>query len=248
LEDKHYLNNFKIENWDWWFVGRRKIICNTLSRLGLGAGKKILEVGCGTGGNIAMLKNFGDVVAVESNEQAIEYANRKTNCRIYQGYLPNKMPDNLGKFDLICLFDVLEHIEDDAGSINYLYDQLLPGGKIVITVPAYQFLYGPHDISLHHKRRYSRYKLLNLMDGKGFQTLKFSYFNSLLFPAIMLVRLFERAIGRQIKISENREFDNSLLNSFFLRIIFYEAFLMEKIALPFGLSCIAVFRKPIEHI
>ena len=249
MDESHYLDNDNLEKWDWWFVGRRKIISNVLTENYSDGKFNILEVGCGTGGNIALLENYGNVTAVESNIKALEFATKKTKVRIYQGSLPDNMPLNIGKFDLICLFDVLEHIDDDLKSVKYLFEQIVPGGRLIITVPAYQCLYGPHDISLHHKRRYSITRLINIMSMTGFKVQKISHFNSFLFPIIFFIRILER-IGYRSNLSliKKRELSNIWLNKFLLGILYFEAFLLKKIKFPYGLSIIGVFIKENEHI
>lgn len=249
MDESHYIENNKLENFDWWFVGRRKIISNILSEFYSNGKFRVLEVGCGTGGNIAMLERYGDVIAVEKNINAIKYAREKARALIYQGSLPDKMPLNIGKFDLICLFDVLEHVEDDVGSVKYLYRQINPGGRLVVTVPSYQFLFGPHDISLHHKRRYSTSSLMKVMSEAGFSEKKITHFNSVLFPPILIIRLFEKIRKKSpLALVKEREFKNTWLNSLFLSILYFESILLKKIKFPFGLSIIAVYGKDDESI
>ena len=130
IEDKH-----------WWFVARRKIIRALLHRLTLPNSSEILEVGCGTGGNIKMLSDFGTVTCIEQDEGAAKTARDRKIANVFIGGLPSSLPDLSNKFDLIALFDVLEHVKEDGSSLEVLQTLLKLNGRIVLTVPAFNFLW-----------------------------------------------------------------------------------------------------------
>jgi SAM-dependent methyltransferase len=134
LEEKH-----------WWFVARRNILQSTLSTLQLPKSSNILEVGCGTGGNIAFLRKFGELICVESDNSAAELARERNLVPILSGALPNEMPVFNRQFDLIVLFHVIEHIDDDGDCLGVLCKLIKPGGRFVLTVPDFSFLWSQHD-------------------------------------------------------------------------------------------------------
>ena len=169
-----YIEMAETESRHWWFLGRRAILSRVIANLALPQNSKILEVGCGTGGNLKMLAKFGEVSALEMDATAREIAAKKTNnlYDIRAGFCPDDIPFNDQQFDLICMFDVLEHIEKDDETLTSLKKLLNKNGRILITVPAYQWLYGPHDEFLHHKRRYSAGELREKFSIAGLHPIK----------------------------------------------------------------------------
>ena len=219
----------------WWFSGRRKIVATMIESLGLPQKASILEVGCGTGGNLEMLSRFGDVSAFEMDSVARTIATEKTNSQfdIRAGCCPHEIPFDSQKFDLICLFDVLEHIEQDGDTLTILKGMLTEKGKIFITVPACQWLWSSHDEFLHHKRRYSANGLKEICCF-GLEPLKISYFNTILFPLAVLMRLKDKLF--QSKSASGTNTPPKIINMLFKPVFSFERFLLKYINFPFGLS------------
>jgi SAM-dependent methyltransferase len=235
-----YLEMASFESRHWWFVGRRRILESLLSSLALQQGAKVLEIGCGTGGNLRMLSKFGAVSAMEMDVIAIDIAKEKAGdiCDIRQGYGPDGFPIFATKFDLICMFDVLEHIEKDVETLAAIKKLLNPGGCVVITVPAFQWLYGTHDEFLHHKRRYSADQIRKVAASSGLAIRRISYFNTLLFPFAVLARLKDRLFpGKQ---ATGAGMPPALVNTAFKSIFGFELNLLKHINLPFGVSLLCV--------
>ena len=195
MDEEVYRQLALIEDSHWWFVGRRKIVSRLLRDLRLPPRARILEIGCGTGGNTEMLRNFGDVVSVEPNATARSLAREKGQTNILDGALPDDMPNDLGQFDVAVALDVLEHIDDDRASIRALKDHLKPGGFCVFSVPAFAFLCSNHDRTHHHKRRYGKRGLTEAVQASGLVPMTISYFNFLLFPIVVLVRIIKSLTG-----------------------------------------------------
>lgn len=237
-----YVEMAETEERHWWFCARRQILTRMLEQLALPKDARILEIGSGTGGNLAMLQRFGQVSALEMNDTARALAQQKMgpNCDIRAGHCPDAMPFDGERFDLICLFDVLEHIPDDAGTLAALSGLLKPGGRVVLTVPAYRWLWGAHDEYLHHQRRYSAAEFKQKLRQAGLVIEKFSYFNTLLFPLAALVRLKERLSGSQQ--ASGGQIPSALINASLKQVFALERFLVPRMNLPFGVSLLAVVR------
>ena len=187
----------EIDRDHWWFVGRRKILTALLERFRPKAGPlRILEVGCGTGSNIAMLQAFGTVDAIEPDDHARAFSETRTGLSIMGGYLPN-VPLEDGRYDLIVLLDVLEHIPDDLGALEALRTKLAPGGRLVLAVPAIPALWSAHDVAHHHQRRYTARSLAAVVQRAGYRPIHRTAFNSLMLPAIVAVRMLNKLRGRE---------------------------------------------------
>jgi len=197
MERHVYDRMAEIDRDHWWFVGRRKILTALIEHWRPKAGPlHILEVGCGTGSNIAMLQQFGTVDAIEPDDHARAFASRRTGLEIKGGYLPNVLLED-GRYDLIVLLDVLEHIPDDKGALCALKPKLAPGGRLMLAVPAMPSLWSGHDVAHHHQRRYTARTLEAVVQAAGYRTLRRTAFNSLLLPAIVGVRWLNRLLGRE---------------------------------------------------
>jgi len=223
----------------WWFAGRRLILANLLKSRRLSAKSSILEVGCGTGANIPMLRSFGSVAAVELDSFAREQVRVGMNIEVASGSLPDELPYADRKFDVICLFDVLEHVERDQEALFVLHERLAPGGVLIITVPAYQWLYSSHDVQHHHYRRYTARQLRAMAKAAGLRPARVGYYNTVLFPLALIGRLAEKLLG------QHRTDDSALPASWINRLL-YRAFAIEarfipRWFFPTGLSVIGLF-------
>jgi SAM-dependent methyltransferase len=222
----------------WWYRARREILSDYLARWGgMPAQARILEIGCGTGHNLPMLARFGEVDAIEIDEAAAAKASERLGKQVGSAPLPELEGVAPGSYDLVAVLDVIEHVEDDVAALQAIARALKPGGRILVTVPAHQWMWSAHDVVNHHKRRYSKRTLRAALTAAGLEWRKLGWFNSLLFPAAVAARFAGKLMGKD-------DSDDSPpakpLNAAFEKIFGLERHLLGRVPLPPGLSLIAL--------
>jgi SAM-dependent methyltransferase len=222
----------------WWYRARRDILADYVARYAnLPEHARILEIGCGTGHNLPMLARFGTVDAIEIDDAAREIASARLGKPIATAPLPQLSGIERGGYDLVAVLDVVEHIDDDVAALKAIADCLRPGGKILITVPAHQWMWSAHDVVNHHHRRYSKTTLGDALARAGLRHEGLGWFNSLLFPAAVVARVVGRITGKD-------DSDDSPpakpLNTAFEKIFGLERYLVGRVPLPPGLSIITL--------
>ena len=222
----------------WWFQGRRAILLSELGRCLPGGSHRVAELGCGSGGMLEALARFGTAVGVETDPALREHA-RARGLDVRAGSLPDDVPLEAGRWDAVCLLDVLEHVEDDAGALRACRRLLAPGGRLMVTVPAYAWLWSRHDELLGHRRRYTTGSLRAAALAAGFAVERLTYFNTLLAPPIMAVRLARMALRRP---GHDLDRPAPLLNRLLAQSFAAEARLLRFVSLPFGISVLLIAR------
>ena len=240
MDPSAYREMADTEGRHWWFTGRRAILTTLLRRLALPREARILEIGCGTGGNLDMLAAFGRVSAMETDDTARAIALEKTGGRfeIRAGACPHDIPFPPQAFELVCMFDVLEHIEDDVATLQAVRRLLAAQGRALITVPAYGWMWSAHDEFLHHKRRYTAGELRAKARTASLQIDQLSYFNTLLFPLAAAVRLRDRLLGE--KQASGHGIPPGPVNGLFHALFSAERHVVGRVPLPFGVSLVAL--------
>lgn len=244
MERAVYERMRELETAHWWFVGRRNVLTRLLSGLKLPKDAKILEAGCGVGGNIAMLAQFGQVSALEPDAPSREHVAQRTGVTPVEGFLPHQVPYADKSFDAVCAFDVVEHVEDDDGALAKLAALTKPGGYLVVTVPAYAWMWSRHDEIHHHKRRYTRGQILAKVRAAGIEPIKASYFNAALFPLAAVVRALKKLTGAR---AEDDAMPPGPLNAIFTWLFSLEAAWLAHASLPFGLSIVVIGRPAVRQ-
>lgn len=239
MEPRAYEQLIAQEGRHWWFRARRRIVRAVLRRH-VPRGGRVLEVGAGAGGNIPMLREWGAVTALEPNPLAADYLARRFGVEPVREAIPLRAPTRLGRFDTVVALDVLEHVRDDAAALRSLRASLRPRGTLVVTVPAFEFLWSSHDVALHHERRYRKGALVARMRDAGFDIRFASYFGVLLLPPAALLRGLDRfrAGAGQWGADAPHPWIDALLYAVFAA----EAHLLGRVSFPAGLSVIAVGR------
>jgi len=228
----------------WWFEGRRRILTRLIGDLGLPWPAKVLEVGCGPGGNLAMLKQFGEVTALEPDEASRLYAAEHAGVAVEGGLLPDGLPFAPASFDLVCAFDVIEHVDEDAASVAALGRLLKPGGYLATTVPGQPWMWSRHDEAHHHKRRYRLRDYRRLFESAGLQVARASHFNTLLFPPIAAVRAVKMATGSTA--ADDDAMPPPPINSLLTALFAAERHWLAHAALPIGVSIVLIARRASE--
>jgi SAM-dependent methyltransferase len=239
MEATAYLDMAKVQDSHWWYTARRKILATLISQLHLPRHAKILEAGCGPGGNLPMLDKFGNVCALEPYAPAADIARSRGNWLIKSGGLPSGI-DYDGPFELIAAFDVIEHVEQDVEALAALRTRLGPNGRLLMTVPACPWLWSAHDEHNHHFRRYTRAHLATCLRNAGYEIERISYFNSLLFPLIAGVRLLQKALNVKSRAEESTP--GLLVNGILGMIFSAEKYLLSVMNMPIGVSLFAIAR------
>lgn len=235
-----YEKMYRIETTHWWSVGKRRIIQDILTKLNANT-EKILDLGCGTGFTMEMFKNYGRVVGIDNAEHALKFSRQREQFRLIKANIEKQLPFKQDMFDTVFAFDVLEHLNNDAACLNELYRVCKKGSYVIITVPAYQFMWSKHDESLHHKRRYSKKALRKAVQDAGFTLKKLSYFNTILFPPILAFRI-SHIFRKEVKSDFYLPIP-SFINWILLLLFNMEKYFLREIDLPFGLSLLCIARK-----
>lgn len=234
-----------VQSRHWWWLGREKLLKTMIDKY-IVENKGILtiaDIGSGFGANIPFLSEYGNVVALEADDECINHIKQTYSNTVAVKWMSPKPIDM--KFDLMLMADVLEHIEDDKSAMSWIADHLLPGGYAIITVPAHMHLWSEMDDVVHHYRRYSKQALIDVVD-KRLEIKTLSFYNAILYPVKVLFVAITRGLRYFSPKKPKRSYNDvppTFINSLFKIIMFLESLIIPKIPLPFGVSQIMVVKK-----
>ena len=237
---------FSHEDVHWWFRGTRRVILSLAARALPSEGARVLDVGCGTGATLEAIAACHSAFGVDLELRGLGYCRRRGLLRVAAARA-EALPFPDGAFDLTLALDVIEHIQDDHAALRELRRVTRPGGHLLLTVPAHPLLWSRHDVALHHKRRYRRRDLVAALEGADLRIETLSWYNAALFPPIAALRLLRRLGGVPTdagQVKSDVALPPAPLNAALAAVLGAERWAVGRFPLPFGLSLIALVRRP----
>lgn len=245
--NKDYYARYAVhERSHWWFTARESILRYLLEAKILAnveGGLRILNIGAATGRTTEWLASYGEVVTLEYDQECCDYLIQEKGIDAIQGSI-TELPFADASFDLVCAFDVIEHVADDMRGVSEMHRVLRDGGYCYITVPALMSLWSNHDVVNHHHRRYTRSGLMTVIRSKFSRIEKSSYFNFFLFPIIWAIRTVGRKNNKASTSSDFDAYSSSSIGNLFFEFVFgVERYILKYMDLPIGVSILAIVRK-----
>ncbi len=255
MQEHTYAIMNNVEDSHWWFVGRRAILESFLEKIVQSPKSKvqspnkqsktqnlkakILDVGCGTGANLEMLKNFGEAEGVDVSSDALEFCRAK-GLKVHKG-LVEELPFEDESFDVVTALDVVEHLDDDVAGLKEMFRVLKKGGKTLIFVPAFMWLWGVQDDISNHRIRYTKKQIVERLKKAGFEIERATYANITFFAPILAGRTLMKITG--VKPESENNINISALNGVLGKIFSAEKYWLKKLGFPFGVSIVISARK-----
>lgn len=255
MEQHTYSIMNDVEDKHWWFVGRRAILESFMEKIiqdlrfkiqdSKSQSKiqnlkpKILDVGCGTGANLEMLKNFGEAEGVDVSVDALEFCRAK-GLKVHKG-LAEELPFADESFDVVTALDVVEHLDDDVAGLKEMFRVLKTGGKTLIFVPAFMWLWGVQDDISNHRIRYTKKQIVERLEKAGFEIERATYANITFFAPILAGRTLMKLTG--VKPESENNINVSALNGVLGKIFSAEKHWLKRASFPFGVSIVIVAKK-----
>jgi SAM-dependent methyltransferase len=242
MQQHTYAIMFEEESKHWWYVGRRRILEQFVRDAlpSTGASPRILDVGCGTGANLELLTRHGAAQGLDASAQALAFCRDRGLTRVCRGVLES-LPYRDASFQLVTALDVIEHLDDDLSALREMHRVLAPGGRALVFVPAFMFLWGRQDEVSEHRRRYRLPQLLARAREAGFEVERATYANFALFAPIWAARRVIRTLG--LKPPSENSVNIDALNGVLGQLFGAERWWLKRRSFPFGVSIIAVLRR-----
>jgi ubiquinone/menaquinone biosynthesis C-methylase UbiE len=244
LDSSEYAIMYQVEDRHWWYQGMEVITRAVLQQWAPFPDCRILDAGCGTGAAMTTyLAEYGTVTGVDLYSEALEFCRKRNAPRLTRASVL-EMPFAVDSFDLITSFDVLYErgVTHESVALSEFFRILTPNGRVILRLPAYDWLRGQHDKLIHTNRRYTKKLVAELLEHSGFTVEHLSYANTLLFPLAVIKRLSERIFPSKDERSD-LTLNPGIFNDFLKYILASESSFVTRVGLPYGLSVIAVAKK-----
>jgi SAM-dependent methyltransferase len=239
MEISTYAIEAQVEATHWWFTGRRRLLGRMIAAFGLPADARILDIGTSTGTNLRMLRDLGfsRYEGLDMSDEAVRWGADKGYGKVTRGDAC-ALPFPNANFDLVLATDIIEHVDDDVLALGEMRRVLKPGGRVLVTVPAFPILWGLQDEIGHHKRRYRMAELVTRIGQADLVVHRRFHFNYLLFLPILLARRIIAVFG--IRLQNENEVNSPLINRVLSWVFRFDVWTAPKVKPPFGVSCLAV--------
>lgn len=231
---------YELEDTYWWFVARRELALSILRGSAL-TGDRLLDVGCGTGAGQSAFAEFGTVFGVDFSQEALEFSGSRGLTLLAKANA-EVLPIRTSSVDAVVTLDTIEHVPDDVAALSEIARVLKPGGLLLMNVPAFMFLWGPHDVALMHQRRYTVGSARRAVSAAGLEIERATYSVFLLFPFVIASRIFGKLKGGEpsAKLPDLPRWFQAFLGW----VMRAELALIRRVNLPWGSSVVIVARKP----
>ena len=253
MERHEYEVMAHVEHTLWWYVGMRQIADAWLASMPASTiPRRILDAGCGTGGNLTWLQRYGNPIGFDYAATACTYT-AQSGFPVAQASI-EAIPFADATFDLVTSFEVIYHkgVRDDVGALRECLRVLKPGGQLLLRLPAFEWLRGHHDTRVHSERRYTHQQMIERVTAAGFVVQKSSYINTLLFPMALAQRVTERRSAEHASAQSDLQLPSPFVNRLGLTALNLEARLLQiGVQLPIGVSLLCLAQRPmtaqLEH-
>jgi ubiquinone/menaquinone biosynthesis C-methylase UbiE len=240
MYEHEYETMYRLEDFYWWHIARRALIEDLIVEgLGGRTGARLLDVGCGTGANLATFARHARATGIDMSAEALSFCKERGVPSVARSRV-ERLPFADGTFDVVTALDVLEHTDDDLEALAELRRVCRPGGLLITTVPAYGFLWSEHDEALRHRRRYTRHELRNKLTLSDFRVERASYFITTLFFPIVALRVHQGLFKRSTRPRTSLRVLPGWANSLLVHLLGLERRALRRINLPFGVSIVSV--------
>jgi len=247
MEHEHQQRYYDLGKSYWWLAGKYRIIDDVVGRSLSPAARerRVLDLGCGPGNLLDYLAPHGRIHGSDFSSDALRFCSNRGYRRLFRADF-HSLPVLADSFDLVTCIDVIEHLEDDRRALGELRRILRPGGVLVVTVPAFQALWGDHDTLYGHYRRYTTGEVREKLTEAGFEVGKLTYFEPLFFVPLWIYRNLKKLMVKEGGIEKRDDFVAlpGPINALLTQVIAAERFALRVVSLPFGVTLLAVARRP----
>lgn len=244
METNYYAEYYYYEERHWYFIARRRILLDLLTRAVPPDGtRRVLDIGCGTGIILPDLQRWGTVTGLDSSPVALDFCRQRGAACVRDGSATATGVPDVSQ-DIVTSLDVIEHVADDAAAVAECARVLVPGGTLLLTVPALPALWSHHDVINQHRRRYRAPELARLLQGAGLTVTTLSHFNTVLLPAVVAVRALQKLRARTLEAKHDMHLPPAPVNALLTHLFAAERFWLRGATLPLGVSLVCLAKKP----